>query len=269
MRAFSVIIPWLSRPELRNTLEANAELFERYSAEVIIVNCGGNPDEVTSLIQGHAISSLRQIVLPEVGFNKCLANNLGILSSSGRFIFFLDADIALESDVFARAGVMLPSRRCFIKIRRVRESQPTEDPNLRYLRQIVDTRDVTFRDGRKARLRFVRGGDGSRCGSGLLFVTRRHMLAVGGFNSALNGWGFEDLDLQIRLQVVMKLSVRVIGTVVHITHGDEKRNIRSGSRHEDATRNMQQCFESYSRGIYTGSYEEDARTWQKRLVDGG
>jgi Glycosyltransferase like family 2 len=265
MGLFSVIIPWFRRPEVRQTLEANAGMFERHSAEVIIVNCGAAPDELTPFIRDVPVSVLRHIVIPTASFNKSLANNIGALCSSGRFLFFSDADILLRSDLLSRARATLERQRCFVKIRAVHESQPKARPALQCVKRIVETRDIVFANARRVRLRFFQTGFGSRCGSGLLLMRKRHLLAAGGFNSALHGWGFEDIDLHIRLQVMANISLVAVGSVVHLTHGDDTRNIRSGSREDDTARNVEICFENYSRGMYTGSYVEDVRQWRHAI----
>lgn len=77
MSAFSVVIPWRNRPELARTLTANAEVFARHRAEVLIVNCGGDPDELSTLLRDQPIAELRQIYLPCGSFNWSLANNTG------------------------------------------------------------------------------------------------------------------------------------------------------------------------------------------------
>lgn len=264
MPTFSVVVTCHQRPEIADTLRANAPLLERHGAEVTLVDCGPDPDEAPAA-GDVPVSMLRHVVVPAPAFNSSLAKNIGAHSSAGRFLFFLDADIVLCSDVLAEARVVLARRRCVLQVRTVRESDPQDAGAVDGVSEVVDTRELTFRDGRRARLRFIRSAEGTRCGSGLLLVRRRDFVAAGGFNSTLDGWGFEDLDLQIRLQAAAGLSLREVGTVLHLTHGDDKRNIRSGSRQADNTRNTRACFENYARGQYHGSYLADVERWRSSI----
>ncbi len=100
MSAFSVIIPWKQRPELATSLAFNAGVFARHAREVIIVNCGGVPAQLRELLAPHARCGVRQVVLPAPMFNRSLANNVGVFCSSGRYLFFLDADILITSEAF-------------------------------------------------------------------------------------------------------------------------------------------------------------------------
>jgi glycosyltransferase involved in cell wall biosynthesis len=266
MTEFSIIIPWRQRPELARTLAENAACFERHGAEVIIVNCGP-ADDVEPLIRNISVSGLRHVVVPMPAFNKCLAHNLGVMSSTGRYLFLLDADIILCSDVIAQSRAILARGRQCVNIRHVRESEPVHRGGLPGVKEMIETRDMTFIDGKKAQLRLFKRPDGSRAISGELLVSRSHFIGVGGFNSELQGWGHEDLDLMIRLQAAGGLSVRHVGTVMHLTHGDEKRNIKSGSRLENNDSNRQVCFENYARGLYLGTYARDVEAWQHLVRD--
>ncbi len=38
----SILIPWADRPELAQTLSANAQVFAALEAEVLVANCGGD-----------------------------------------------------------------------------------------------------------------------------------------------------------------------------------------------------------------------------------
>ena len=267
MITFSVITTCHQRPEVTDTLRANAPLFERHAAEITLVDCGPNPADAGSLLGDVPISRLRHLAVPAPCFNSSLAKNIGAHYSAGRFLFFLDADITLCSDVFAEARAALKQRRCVLQVRTVRESDPPPAPGPEGVKEIVETREMTFNDGRRARLRFIKSVDGSRCGSGLLLMSRRHFVAAGGFNSALDGWGFEDLDLQIRVQAAGGLALKDVGSALHRTHADQTRNIRSGSRQEDNTRNTRVCFENYARGQYQGSYLTDVDTWKSSIRD--
>jgi len=266
MKPFSVVIAWRHRPELARTLQANAELFGRHCEDVLIVNCGGDPDELSDLVRESRVSGLRQVHVPDTPFNKSLANNVGAACSSRPFLFFVDADIILESDLFVPALRLLEREACFVKVRTVHESQPAPHATLKTVKEIVTTTRITFNNGRRAYTRTFTGGDGSRCGACLLLMRREHCCAVGGFNSSIKGWGFEDVDLHFRLQFVLGLKLKATGRVLHLTHGDELRDILSGSAAQDSQRNMIMCADNYTRNDFMGSLERDGRLCQERVA---
>jgi hypothetical protein len=90
-------------------------------------------------------------------------------------------------------------------------------------------------------------------------------MAVGGFNSAVTGWGFEDVDLHFRLQFVLHLKLRAVGRALHLTHGDEVRYVVSGSVEQDHRRNMILCANNYSREDFMGTCERDGERWRDRV----
>lgn len=260
MTNISVIIPWKGRPELKCTLAANADLFVKHSAELIVVNCGGDPQELASLIEGHNILNLGWVSISGCPFNRSMARNIGAHFSSSSSLFFLDSDIVFKRDVFSEAQPLLDACNCFIKVRRVYETEPAADSKLPF-KEKIETHELTLEDGRRAVLQFIMGSDGSRCGSGLLLVRKEHFLAVNGFNSDLDGWGFEDLDFQLRLQFIKNITPQLVGEATHLTHSDNIRDIKGASRVEDFQKNMQRCFQNYGCGHFAGTYGNDLERW--------
>jgi hypothetical protein len=260
MTSVSVIIPWRDRPELKTTLAANARVFARHDAEVILANCGGDRAAIETFAEAADVPGMRHIFIPHTSFNRSLAKNLGVHASAGRLLFFLDADIVLTTDVFASAVPLMESGDGFVQIRRVNESQPHVDPYMSFLAEKSEIQELVFQNGRRAVIHCLKGPGGSRCGPGLMFVTREQVLAVNGFSSDLHGWGFEDLDFQIRLQVATGATLRMTGEVTHLTHGDDLRGTN------ECQNNMIKCAERYRRANLAGSYAEDVRTWRDRVV---
>jgi hypothetical protein len=265
MRTFSVVIPWRDRLELKDTLAANAAVFERHAAEVLIVNCGGDPAVVSGMLRERPVPFARQILLPTASFNPPLAKNIGTLYGAGRYVLFLDADISLISDLLDRAERALERHRCFVQVHTVYESQPTQPSGLAHLKEIVYTQRLVFDDGRVVRLRRRLGHDGSGAGPGLIAVGRQSLIEVGGFNSALGDWGFEADDLQIRLQAVTNLSLKCTGRALHLTSSRDPHAVAGETRKEAARRNKLTCADAYSRGLFRGTYDEDARVWRDRV----
>jgi len=115
----SVVLPWYNRAELSETLAKNLPIYDSANAEVLIVNCGGDPDSLHAMTQ-RASSRVRQLDVP-ARFGKSLALNLGIHFAASTHIFVLDADILLFpgtlSDVMSALDV-----GCFVTLQTVHES---------------------------------------------------------------------------------------------------------------------------------------------------
>lgn len=267
MKSWSVILTWKNRPELRETLRANAPLLNAHAAEVIVVNCGGDPDQLDSLVADAGVDDLRQIVLPGASFSRSMAINLGAFCGSGQFILVLDADVVMSSDLMAQSEPLLRQSACFVKTRKVRETKPPDGdwPFGAHFTQQVMAMELTAVDGRTARLQLFSFSDGSRCGSGLMMMRRGDFIAVGGCNSTLTGWGFDDLDLHIRLQLQLGLEPHAIGEVLHLSHGDDVRDLQGGERPRSYIENRRICFENCAAGRMAGTYEADITSWKDRL----
>jgi glycosyltransferase involved in cell wall biosynthesis len=263
MTSFSVVIPWWNRPELRRTLDANLPLLARHGAEVVVVDCGGDAADGAAQLAGYTAVRLRHVMIPDAGRNRSLARNLGALCSTGSVLFFLDCDVILRSDIFAEATPLL-EEDCFLTVRKRFESKPKPLPYQPFLKELIQTRELVCGDGRRATVQQTFGADGSASNRGELLVKRAHFLRIGGYNSALEGWGFEDDDIVYRLQFVLGLPSLMTGEVVHLTHGND---LRGGSPPSDRRRNKHICFDNYSRGIFGGTYEEDVRLWKPRITE--
>lgn len=260
MTSFSLVVPWWNRPELRRTLDANGPLLARYGAEVVVVDCGGDAAGAAALLAGYTAAPVRHVVIRDAVRNRALARNLGALCSTGSVLFFLDCDVILKSDIFAETTPLLEQEDCFVTILKRFESQP--EPRPQFIAETIHTRELVCTDGRRAMTRQVFGADGSASGIGQMLVKRADFLRIGGYNSALEGWGFEDDDVVLRLQFALGLRSLMVGEAIHLSHGNE---LRSSSLRDDLSRNRRKCFENYARGVFLGSYEEDARLWTPRI----
>jgi len=263
----SVVIPWADRPEIAITLRRNAPLFTAVGAEVVVVNCGGDPDRLTEALAGVPLPGLRRVEVPATGFNKGLALNLGISAARSGRLFLLDADVLLQEGLLPR-GIGLLDRPCFVTVDRVLESQPLrqiERPGLREVAQIIE---LVGPRNRKVRLETnrVRFRDASRSGPGLILLAREHFVAVDGMNSDLEGWGWEDLDLLARLQLALRLPRRRWGSVVHLSHGDEVRRFEGPEPAANEQRNQAMCLVNYGLGHYQGTWADDVATWSDRIA---
>ena len=266
MDRVSIIIPWSNRDELATTLQENMQIFLKHSPEIIVVNCGGDQYRLDNIIKTIEFP-VRCLYTDSPTFNKSLAINLGVYMSRHNALFLLDSDIILKTDILREAAAILSDAN-YIKIRKVYESKPETNPRIpRFLREEVLTREVTCTNGRRAVMYFFAGGDGSHCGSGLLLMKKPLFVQVGGFNSALQGWGFEDIDFQLRLQFVLRVQQVPLGEVIHLSHSDLFRNVRNKSKQEDWNKNMAICYQNYENEIFNGTYSNDNQTWRTQMIE--
>jgi predicted glycosyltransferase involved in capsule biosynthesis len=181
---------------------------------------------------------------------------MGAHCTSSRYLFFLDCDIVLKSDVLNESLPVLNAGNCFVVLSRVHETEPILS-GLFWREDKIET--LTLRDGRRAVVQQFTANDGTRSGSGLLLVSKENFLAVHGFNSQLVGWGFEDLDFQIRLQLVTNITCRKIGEAIHLTHAPD--GLTGASRAEDRQNNLRKCLKNYRNGSLMGTFLEDRQKW--------
>lgn len=263
-----MVIAWRDRPELAETLAHNARHLAAHDAEIVVVNCGGQPTAaLTEALARLALPRLRWLDVPVPRFNKSLALNLGAWAARAGRLFFLDADVLLEPDVLPAALGHLDAGPCLVTVERVRESQAAPAPSYPALAEIAYTIELVTPDGRTAQVETnrVRPGDGSRSGPGLVLLPRDQFLAVDGMNAALEGWGWEDLDLLARLQLALGLPRRRAGTVVHLSHGDDRRALLGRSRGATENDNFQRCLANLGAGNYHGTFARDVAAWASQV----
>lgn len=263
----SVIIPWYNRPEIKVTLRANCRAFGEQDSEVIVVNCGGDGGQLDKACAGLDIGGLRRVEVKGDTFNKSLALNLGAYAARAERLVLLDADVMLH-DVFITSALAALDETCFVTADRLHESRPRQDEGENALEEYTHVVRFIVKGGRRAeaetnRVRFT---DGSRSGVGLVVLARRHFIEVGGMNSDLEGWGWEDIDFLLRLQFVSGLEHRRVGAATHLTHDDAKRNLGGQSQAALEQMNFAVCMTNYRAGNFYGSYPEDVRTWGERLI---
>jgi hypothetical protein len=279
----SVVIPWCNRNELALTLSRNRIWIDREDVEIVAINCGGDKHALREILSHSAIGNIRQVNITRERFNKALALNIGVHCSRAAHIFILDCDIVLSSNVIDSAIDAIQTR-CFVTIQAVTDVHPecgcdvdANDGNLKrimasgILSSIVtrSTVDFTFRDGSTVRLgEFTCNlADGSRSGEGLLLARKEHLVAINGYHSQLESWGWEDDDVQFRLKKLLGLRHVEIGEALHIRHGDDKRALYHESLQQSDWLNFCSCCDRYSRGDFQGTYANDVANWREVVPD--
>lgn len=264
----SIIIPWSNRPEIRTTLLQNRPILKEYDLEVIVVCCGGDFGWLREQFKDETMPEVRWLNLPGEAFNKSLALNIGASAARADRLFFLDSDVLLEND-FVGEALQLLDGSTFVTIDRVFESHPTRKLSKSDLKELAYVSEFVASNNRSVRVETnrVRFHDGSRSAPGLIFLARDHFCQVEGMNAELKRWGWEDIDLIVRLQLLLNLERRQVGSVIHLSHGDELRNLGNEPRPRNEFRNSSKCIANYHRGHYFGTYSQDIRQWQNRVKE--
>lgn len=257
----SVIIPWCNRDEIYSALYENSRYFTESKAEVLIVNCGGEICQ-DKLLRQNGRYTQHIVTLPTL-FNKALAINIGAAIARAPFIFILDADIIMKSNLLEDLHSTIDDSS-FVTVAQIVESKEAQR-EVEFLSSTSAHRRFVLRDGRQIEVitsRISYPGQ-VRKGTGLLFTRLSHFLAIGGMNSELVGWGWEDNDVIVRLQMVLNLEPRETGTAVHLTHSDAKRFLSSGmSAAESDEINFGKCLARYEAGLLQGTLAEDTTSWK-------
>jgi len=91
-------------------------------------------------------------------------------------------------------------------------------------------------------------------------------LEIGGFNSELQTWGWEDDDVLVRLQYVLNLRRVQKGEALHLTHGDDRRAL-GGTRSQSDQLNFIRCCRNYNKGLFLGTYHADVAWVTDRVAE--
>lgn len=268
----SILIPWCNRPELEYALSQNRDWFIQAEAEVLIINCAGDHQALTRMISRDQWPCLKLVRVPHPRFNKALSLNLGIHLSRAEVIFTMDADI-----VAAGFPVQIQAHRlqaAFATVRWMHESNP-ENPVLKptpageaaYVQAVDQSHSLTFSwsDGTVSTVTTARKSlmNGGRAGAGQLMARRDHLIAVGGYNSELEHWGWEDNDMQLRLVKFLGLQHIESGEVIHLSHGDGSRAMYGETRATLTWHNLKQSVQRYSSNNFLGTLASDVSQWSE------
>ena len=249
----TVVIPWCDRAAVGRTLTANRCLLRDH--EVVIVNVGGRRELLVELAGGIGLERLKLVHLSGIGFNKSLALNVGIHLAAAETCLMLDADIELV-DYDLDAAVALLGEDAFVTLADVVEAdrpEPTSVGELACVRNLVE---LDFRDGPTITVEtssFQRGG-AVRSGPGILLARKTWLLQADGYNSAFQGWGWEDIDMIFRLQRAGYRRV-ASGRGLHVSEREATGSM--DFRSEAANRSA--AFGFYAAGDFAGSLTRDVR----------
>jgi hypothetical protein len=267
----TTIIPWCQRPELEGTLRLNAPFFAAMRSQIIVVNCGGDSETLRQLLASDGLPPTRQVDLPAPRFSVSLARNIGVSEADNGVVFMLDGDILLTSNLRPYAEACARQDRFVILSGMTlvpRRPPPFEAPAGSALTKIVFESSQTYywADGRVTRIlrNRVDQMNGRRLAPGIMIARRQHVIDAGGYSSDLVGWGWEDLDIQVRLFRLGLECTYVDEEIKHLEHGDDKRDLDAPKREVDDA-NRARVWRNYAAGRISGTYHADVETWRARL----
>jgi len=275
----SVVVPWCNRQEVVGTVQRNWPFIRSIGGELILVNCAGDHEQFQNLLRESGVSGVRAVEVPAPVFSKALALNIGVGVMRAPHFFCLDSDVVLGEDALPLTMAAIEGKPAFATISWMHESEPVLSMFGKalatcqndYLRSMITTVSsvLTFGDGTTLTVPVSKENvfTGSRFGCGLLLVKREDILAVNGYNSELMMWGWEDLDIQLRLKKHLRLEHVEAGEVCHLTHGDEQRALNGQSRHATNLENLARAFTRYSLGDFQGTLEADVNQWRSTLQE--
>ncbi len=257
----SVVIPWANRAELGRTLRSNCRELLAVGAELVVANCGGDPQLLAQCL-AQAPELAPRVVHVETSFNKALALNLGAAQANAKTLLFLDCDLELTAGTCS-AALALVARDCAVTLDRVVESSAAAAAQYPHLNAVVHTTELEMADGRTIRIETNRQRltERSRSAPGIVFLDREQFVAIDGMNSDLAGWGWEDLDLLLRLQLQAGARIERAGRATHLSHGDELRCIDGANRAGNEAMNAAMCLANYGLGHYYGTLSSDLERW--------
>lgn len=255
----SVVMPWCDRPELRKTFLENFGDLAHDDLEVLIVNCGGDIASLDGLAGDNGIVQPRIIDIPGVGFNKSRALNIGVAYSRGEILFLFDADIAIDKTFFTTAAA-LPAKS-YLTLEQISESPGEIARTERAVSGLAYNLRIDFADGSSTDVetRYLGLSPPSRSAPGNIALRRSHFLAVGGLDSGCRGWGWEDLDLIVRLKKVLDLEHLKAGRGRHHTY-DEPSEAERVARSNSETINFGYCLSKYALNNFSGTFNSDIAT---------
>lgn len=183
---FSVIIPTYNRlPILQKCLAAlsQQDLTSPYTYEVIVVDDGSTDDTVTWL---HTQSLLNLRYYYQFHQGPAAARNLGLQMAQGDTIVFIDSDLVVtdsflqsHAEALQRGQQQLGHHRLFTYGRVIQTCNFTDPTSTSY--KLSDYSAAYFATGNVA-------------------IARRWLEETGGFDPSFQQYGWEDLELGVRLQ---------------------------------------------------------------------
>ncbi|WP_420574471.1 galactosyltransferase-related protein [Kordia sp.] len=254
----TIIIPWSNRPDLADSLEKNYNIFNVDHIEIIIVNFGGNVEEVTTIVNASALKNIELIHIESDVFNKSKALNIGVHHAKNDTIFILDCDIVIN-DAISDITANLKDDNSFLTLDKTVESNRSDKKIIKgEVKELAYYIGFKGQDGNEVMVETNRMflSENARSCPALLMMSKANFIKIGGMNADLVGWGWEDIDLVYRLEYHGIKRVKK-GNCIHLSHSDNKRYLIKEDKATNEDLNFKKALANYLIGDFLGTYEED------------
>ncbi len=209
MEISAVISTYNNREVLGRTIETLlVQEFPRDQYEIIVAD-DGSTDGTAEMIR--AIDSpvpVRHVAQPHLG--RSAARNLGIRAARGRIVLFLDSDFWAASTLLAAHHEHYPPGAQRIAVQGVWQTHPATLVTP-FMKARALNRDLTVRRRRHLSPYHVTSRNFS--------MLHEDLEEVGGFDEGFTGYGWEDLDMALRMSargVVFEYEPRAVGYHYHV-----------------------------------------------------
>ncbi|WP_430409963.1 galactosyltransferase-related protein [Kordia sp.] len=254
----SIIIPWSNRPDLAQSLEKNHDTFNFDHIEIIIVNFGGNIAEINTIVTASALKNIKIIHIESEVFNKSKAINIGAYHAKNETLFILDCDIVLN-DAINTITADLKDENSFLTLQKTTESNRSSKKIIEgEIKEIAYYIGFKNQKGKEVIVETNRMflGENARSCPGLVILSKSNFIKIGGMNSDLVGWGWEDIDFVYRLEYHEIKRIKK-GNCIHLSHSDNKRYLIQEDKATNEDLNFKKALANYLIGHFLGTYEED------------
>ncbi len=263
MESVSVIVTTYNRSSYLRLSLASIEMQTVRPHEVIIADDGSDPEHVQVIEELIARSPLRVVHVRQKhdGFRAAASRNNAVRHATGDYLFFTDGDAVLFPDVLAQ-HMAVAGPRCWvsgyglrltpgetarvteelIRARRLEALWPgAGDPRSQSL--AADAAKFRRRMRRMWLWRTERRMRRFRLITMQASMPRALFEEVNGFDEDFLGWGDEDLDLGLRLQIAGARACTVLDTsrILHLYHEALSRDTGNRALYERARRGQSVC----------------------------
>lgn len=267
----SIIIPWYNRIELKQCLPSMISSCNSLSGELSIVNFGGDINLLKQQIAGF-LNQINVINVERVGsFNKPSAQNIGAYNSKYAYLFFCDCDILFKTNVLEELlNKVISQKNSFGTLQGVQETE-INSRKAGNITMFGYNLKLRVKDGTEANIidNEEDAANGTRQAPGILLVNKDDFKKVDGYNSALDGWGWEDQDMICRLTLYTKLQRIYYGTALHISH-DEKSRMMGYINYQDRWQSrdimFRRALSNYDNNNFFGTYSKDIKKFSAKII---
>lgn len=217
----------------------NSVLRQTVMPDEVIIADDGSRDDTRELIDHLRLQftvPLRHVWHEDEGFRLAAIRNKAIAAATGDYIIQIDGDIILNRHFvedhirFAVPRTVVLGSRSKLseeKTRQVLDSAGDFEPG--FFMKGLERRDSAFRCPLISPLFF---GSRHTVGCNMAFW-RSDLLAVNGYDEAFTGWGHEERDLVLRLQLtgIKKRKLKYAAIQYHLWHKEQSRdNVERNAR---------------------------------------